>query len=99
MRLDINLASQPYEDVRQFWRAWGTGLVLLGLLTLVLIFYAISGWRIARQDRREIAAYRAQIAEVLDNRNEAARLTAVHTLDDPILKSSHDAPLVTNHSS
>jgi len=63
MRLDINLASHPYEDVRQFWRAWETGLVLLGLLTLVLIFYAISGWRIARQDRREIAAYRAQIAE------------------------------------
>ncbi len=71
MRLDINLASQPYEDVRQFWRAWGTGLALLGLLTLVLIFYAISGWLIARQDRREIAAYRAQIAERDRERRDA----------------------------
>ncbi len=27
MRLDINLASQPYEDARQFWLRWGTALV------------------------------------------------------------------------
>ncbi len=26
MRLDINLASQPYEDARQFWLRWGTAL-------------------------------------------------------------------------
>jgi len=46
-------------------------LVLLGLLTLVLIFYAISGWLIARQDRREIAAYRAQIADRDRERRDA----------------------------
>jgi type IV pilus assembly protein PilN len=71
MRLDINLASQPYEDARQFWRGWGTGLAFLGLLTLVLIYYATANWLIARQDRREIADYRAQIAERDRERVEA----------------------------
>ena len=30
MRLDINLASQPYEDARQFWMRWGTAVGALG---------------------------------------------------------------------
>src|SRR5713226_3143753 len=71
MRLDINLASQPYEDARQFWRVWGAGLVFLGLLTLALIYYATANWLIARQDRREISDYRAQIAERDRERAEA----------------------------
>jgi len=34
MRLDINLASQPYEDARQFWLRWGTALAAVSILTL-----------------------------------------------------------------
>ena len=37
MRLDINLASQPYEDARQFWMRWGTALGAAALLTLALL--------------------------------------------------------------
>ena len=37
MRLDINLASQPYEDARQFWMRWGTAVGAVGLLTLMLL--------------------------------------------------------------
>ena len=63
MRLDINLASQPYEDARQFWMRWGTAVGALGLLTLVLLALDVTGWVNARRDRQAIAEKRALIAE------------------------------------
>jgi type IV pilus assembly protein PilN len=63
MRLDINLASQPYEDARQFWMRWGTAVGAIGLLTLVLLALDVTGWMNARRDRSAIAEKRALIAE------------------------------------
>ncbi len=63
MRLDINLASQPYEDARQFWLRWGTGLGVISVLTMILLTLTITGWINARRDHAEIAQLKAQIAE------------------------------------
>jgi type IV pilus assembly protein PilN len=63
MRLDINLASQPYEDARQFWMRWGTAVGAVGLVTLVLLTLCITGWVNARRDRSAIAQKRALIAD------------------------------------
>ena len=63
MRLDINLATRPYEDSREFWTLWGLGVGALGLLTLVLLGWAISGWVSAGRDRHNIAQLEQQIAE------------------------------------
>jgi hypothetical protein len=63
MRLDINLATHAYEDSRQFWLRWGTGVALLGLLTLGLLIAAIMGWYDARLDRKKISDLHAQIAQ------------------------------------
>src|SRR6202043_1384304 len=62
MRLDINLASQPYEDARQFWMRWGTAVGALALLTLLLLALDIAGWINARRDRAAIAEKNAMIA-------------------------------------
>jgi Tfp pilus assembly protein PilN len=62
MRVDINLASQPYEDARQFWLRWGGGLVALGILTLLLLVMTVNGWVAARKDRQLIRQYEAQSA-------------------------------------
>ena len=48
MRLDINLAGQPYEDARQFWLRWGTGLAAASILTLALVATTASNWFAAR---------------------------------------------------
>jgi hypothetical protein len=62
MRLDINLATRPYEDAREFWVRWGLGVGLLGVLTLVLLGWAVEGWTKAGRDRHDIAQLQEQIA-------------------------------------
>jgi type IV pilus assembly protein PilN len=71
MRLDINLASQPYEDARQFWMRWGTAVGAAGLLTLVLLTLTVTGWLNARRDRAAMAEKRAMIADRDRRRAEA----------------------------
>ena len=73
MRLDINLASQPYEDARQFWMRWGTAVGAVGLLTLVLVTMTITGWVNARRDHAAIAQTQAKIADRDQTRAEAER--------------------------
>jgi type IV pilus assembly protein PilN len=74
MRLDINLASQPYEDARQFWMRWGTAVFLAGLLTLILLTRDITGWVNARRDRAAMAEKRALIAQRDEMRAQAERI-------------------------
>ena len=71
MRLDINLASQPYEDARQFWMRWGTGLAMAIVLTLALLAITISGWFTARRDHANIAQLKAEIAQRDQTRQKA----------------------------
>jgi len=74
MRIDINLASQPYEDARQFWMRWGTALGILGLLTLVLLVLDVTGWVDAHRDRVAMAQKQAMIADRDRLRAEADRI-------------------------
>src|ERR1700680_2169902 len=85
MRLDINLASQPYEDARQFWMRWGTAVGALALLTLLLLALDIAGWINARRHRAAIAEKNAMIA----NRDEL-RTNAEKILSLPQNRSTRD---------
>lgn len=71
MRLDINLASQPYEDARQFWMRWGAAVGALGLLTLILLVLDTTGWINAHRDRATIAQQQAMIARRDQDRAKA----------------------------
>ena len=74
MKLDINLASQPYEDARQFWMRWGTAVGALGLLTLILLSLDVSGWLVARRDHAAISQARELIAQRDQVRSDAERI-------------------------
>lgn len=85
MRLDINLASQPYEDAQRFWLSWGTATAAVGLLTLVLLTLTISGFVSAHRDRKVMAEKRAMIAE-----RDQLRANAEEFLNRPENRSTRD---------
>jgi type IV pilus assembly protein PilN len=74
MRLDINLATNVYEDSRQFWIRWGIALGLLSIVTLGLLTLAITGFWEARQDRSKISELESKIAERDKERADAEAL-------------------------
>jgi type IV pilus assembly protein PilN len=85
MRLDINLATRPYEDAREFWMRWGLVVGVLGALTLALLIFAVRGWTQAGRDRHEIAQLDAQIAE-----RDRERALDQAILDQPANRSTRD---------
>src|SRR6266436_3494206 len=91
MRLDINLATRPYEDAREFWTRWGLGVGLLGLLTLLLLGLAVRGWTNAGRDRHNIAQLQDQIAE-----RDHERATAQAFLDMSVNRSTRDQSQLLN---
>jgi type IV pilus assembly protein PilN len=91
MRLDINLASQPYEDARQFWLRWGTGLALTALVTLAVVGITISGWFDARRDHATIASYRGEIAQ-----RDQVRRQAEDFLNRPENRTTRDQSQFVN---
>ena len=85
MRLEINLASQPYEDARQFWIRWGTAVGVIGLLTLTLLILDVTGFVNAHRDRKAIAEKRALIAE-----RDQIRIHAEEFLNRPENRTTRD---------
>ncbi|HEV2400934.1 MAG TPA: hypothetical protein VGS27_28630 [Candidatus Sulfotelmatobacter sp.] len=77
MRIDINLASQPYEDARRFWMRWGTAVGALGLVTLALLALDVTGWMNARRDREDMAQKRTLIADRDRTRTNAERILSL----------------------
>jgi type IV pilus assembly protein PilN len=85
MRLDINLASQPYEDARQFWLRWGTALGVAAVLTLALLTITVTDWFAARRDHAQIAVLRTQIAQ-----RDRTRQQAENFLSQPSNRTTRD---------
>jgi type IV pilus assembly protein PilN len=85
MRLDINLASRPYEDARQFWMRWGTALAAAAVVTVALLSITISGWFAARHDHAKIAELKDGIAQ-----RDLKRQQAEDFLNQPQNRSTRD---------
>jgi len=91
MRLDINLASHPYEDARQFWMRWGSATGALAVVTLVLLTMTVTGWFNARRDHAAMAEKRAMIAD-----RERIRTNAEDFLNRPENRNTRDASQFLN---
>lgn len=85
MRLDINLATQPYEDARQFWTRWGTALTVVSILTLALLAVTVMGWFAARRDHAKIAQLKGEIAQ-----RDRTRQQAEDFLNQPKNRTTRD---------
>jgi type IV pilus assembly protein PilN len=78
MRVNINLATRPYRDVRQFLRTWGTGTVLLALLTIGLCWYTFHAWHQSRSARGQVALVQSEI-----NQLDSQRADGIALLNQP----------------
>src|SRR5215469_13672094 len=74
MRLDINLATRPYEDATKFWFRWGPGIAALGVATLLLLVWTFSNLYDAHLDHRKVSELEQQIAERKRERENAQAL-------------------------
>ncbi len=71
MRLNINLASAPYEDAGLFWRKWGLGLAVAGIVTLAVLVVTIHGALQAASARQQMGVFQGQIAKEEEERSKA----------------------------
>jgi type IV pilus assembly protein PilN len=64
MRANINLATQPYEDVRSFATRWGVLLALLILATAGALYMTYTGWRNTQEYARGISHEKLEMARM-----------------------------------
>ncbi len=77
MRFNVNLASQPYEDAKLFYRRWGSALAGLALLALVLLVWIVVSWRSASEIARKNDELRARIAALQDEKKKNEAILAL----------------------
>ena len=85
MRLNINLATRPYEDAREFWMRWGVAVGLLAACTFVLLGWTARNWMEAGHDRHNIAELQQMVAG-----RDHERIQAQSFLDLPANHSTRD---------
>ena len=85
MRLDINLASQPYQNMSTFWMRWIAGLAALFLLTVGLLWYAVGGLIEAHRQQKAIQTIQGNI-DALNDREAKAKLF----LNEPVNRATRD---------
>lgn len=85
MRLDINLASQPYQDLSNFWMRWIVGLSALALVTLGLLGYTVGQIIGAHRDQKVIQSIQDNIDSLT-----ARETTAKSFLNEPDNRSTRD---------
>lgn len=75
MRLNINLASQKYEDVKRFYVRWATAIGLTAVLTVALILLAWLNYSSARSSSERIRELQGKIAELQKQRSAAEEIS------------------------
>jgi type IV pilus assembly protein PilN len=71
MRLNINLASRPYEDSRRFYIQWLPLLIVLAAIGATLCTYAYRRMNDSRQVEKQLAEKRQQISQLDREQSEA----------------------------
>ncbi len=78
MRLDINLATRPYQDVKRFLVRWATATFVFAVASILFAAFAYHSWSAARGINRQISQTKQQIEDLDKQRAAATKL-----LSDP----------------
>jgi len=74
VRLNINLATKPYQDVQRVLLQWGPMVLLLAVCTVALAWTAISAWRESLEVNVKINELQSEIAALDGQRKQAIRV-------------------------
>jgi type IV pilus assembly protein PilN len=74
VRLNINLATKPYQDVRRVLLQWGGLVLLLAVCTVALAWTAVSVWRESRTVNAKISGLESEIAALDKQRDQAVEV-------------------------
>lgn len=91
MRLTVNLARRPAENLRRVRVVWGGALAVLGALFVALATTALVGWLSTRHIQAETDGLRAQIAPL-----EQAAVRERTPLHDPQVRQVLDRAQMFN---
>jgi hypothetical protein len=70
MRVNINLASQKYEDVRQFYVRWGAALAVLAVLAVLLSTLSYLKYSHSKASAKQATELQQRIAELEKQRDK-----------------------------
>jgi hypothetical protein len=70
VRINVNLASTPYENARRFFVQWGAALLIMLAVSGLLVYAAARSWRANHALSRSIAEEQARL-EKLDQQEKA----------------------------
>jgi type IV pilus assembly protein PilN len=87
LRLNINLATKPYQDVRRVLLQWGGLVLLLALCTGGLLWMAFTNWKQSREVNAKIAGLNSEIAALDRQHGEALALVQLPQ-NRPVLDDS-----------
>jgi type IV pilus assembly protein PilN len=93
MRLNVNLATRPYEDLGRFLARWGTLTLLLAIATFGLTYYSVHTWRASRDVNKQIARMQGEM-----NKLDQDRAAAIATLNKPENKVIADQSKFLNNA-
>lgn len=98
MRINLNLASRPYQDLRRFYSIWGGGLAAMILFTALVVTLAVLRFQENRHDWRLLEKKNEEIVRLQQQQDDAVRIlnrpenrgTRDHSqfLNDAILRKS-----------
>ena len=75
MRLNINLASQKFEDVRQFYLRWTIAIAAAAVLGLLLVGLAVMNHSTSSRTGNQIREHQEKIASLQKERAAAEHVT------------------------
>src|SRR5882672_5167031 len=77
MRVNINLASQKYEEVRQFYFRWGSAVATAAAITVLLLGFAAFNYSDSAQINRRIKDLQQDIAKLARERAAAQTVASL----------------------
>jgi type IV pilus assembly protein PilN len=89
MRININLATQPYEDAKLYLARWGSMVVFLFVVTIALLWFTVHSVRQSSDINHKIAQMQGNIDTLDREKTVAERMLALPQNRGTVDKSAY----------